>query len=88
MAVVLPVHASWINQIEIHFSILERKVLTPNDFADLPEVRDHIMRFGKEFSRHAEPFGWTFTRKDLRELMTKLRRPKAALRVVVKGRAA
>jgi hypothetical protein len=88
VAVVLPVHASWINQIEIYFSILERKVLTPNDFADLPEVRDHIMRFGREFSRHAEPFDWTFTRKDLRELMTKLRRPKAALRVVVKGRAA
>lgn len=88
VAVVLPVHASWINQIEIYFSILERKVLTPNDFADLPEVRDHIMRFGKEFSRHAEPFDWTFTRKDLRELMTKLKKPKAALRVVVKGRAA
>ena len=88
VAVVLPVHASWINQIEIYFSILERRVLTPNDFADLPEVRDHIMRFGKEFSRHAEPFDWTFTRKDLRELVTKLRRPKAALRMVVKGRAA
>ena len=88
VAVVLPVHASWINQIEIYFSILERKVLTPNDFADLPEVRDQIMRFGKDFSRHAEPFDWTFTRKDLRELMTKLKKPKAALRVVVKGKAA
>ena len=88
VAVILPVHASWINQIEIYFSILERKVLTPNDFADLREARDHIVRFGQEFSRHAEPFEWAFTRKDLRELMTKLKKPKAALRVVVQGKAA
>jgi hypothetical protein len=31
----LPIHASWVNQIEISFSILQRKALTPNDFADL-----------------------------------------------------
>lgn len=88
VAVVLPVHASWLNQIEIYFSILQRKVLTPNDFADLTEVRDHLTRFGKEFSRHAEPFDWTFTRKDLRELMAKLKRPKTAIRVVIKRTAA
>lgn len=88
VAVVLPVHASWINQIEIYFSILERKVLTPNDFADLTQVRTNIMRFGKEFSRHAEPFQWTFTRHDLRALMTKLKEPKVTRRVAVKGRAA
>jgi hypothetical protein len=88
VAVVLPVHASWINQIEIYFSILERKVLTPNDFADLREARDHIRRFGQEFSRHAKPFEWAFTRRDLRELMNKLKKSKATLRVVAKGQAA
>jgi hypothetical protein len=88
VAVVLPVHASWLNQIEIYFSILGRKVLTPNDFADLREVRDHLTRFGQEFSRRAEPFDWSFTRKDLRVLMAKLKKPKAANRIASRGRAA
>ena len=34
----LPVHASWLNQIEVYFSVIQRKVLTPNDFLDLAEV--------------------------------------------------
>ena len=89
VAVTLPVHASWLNQIEIYFSILQRKVLTPNDFANLEETRDHLMRFGQEFSRHAEPFDWTFTRKNLRDLMAKLKKPKVALRMVIqKSKAA
>jgi hypothetical protein len=88
VAVVLPVHASWLNEIEIYFSILERKVLTPNDFADLKEVRDNLTRFGQEFSRRAEPFDWSFTRKDLRELVAKLKKTKAAAPVTARGRAA
>ncbi len=35
----LPVHASWLNQIEIYFSVIQGKVLTPNDFADLAQVQ-------------------------------------------------
>jgi hypothetical protein len=35
-----PVHASWLNQVEIYFSIIQRKALTPNDFADLEAVRE------------------------------------------------
>jgi hypothetical protein len=88
VAVNLPVHASWLNQIEIYFSILQRKVLTPNDFADLAQARDNIMRFGREFNAHAGPFNWTFTRADLHALMTKLKRPRVPLRVVVERRAA
>ena len=38
LLVQLPVHASWLNQVEIYFSVIQRKVLTPNDFADLAEV--------------------------------------------------
>jgi hypothetical protein len=34
----LPAHASWLNQVEIYFSVVQIKVLTPNDFADLAEV--------------------------------------------------
>lgn len=72
VAVVLPVHASWLNQIEIYFSILERKALTPNDFRGLADVADRIHAFGKLFMRSAEPFNWRFTREDLRALLKKL----------------
>ena len=37
-----PVHASWLNQIEIYFSIIQRKVLTPNDFPCLGEVAQRL----------------------------------------------
>jgi hypothetical protein len=43
----LPVHASWLNQIEIYFSIVQRKALTPNDFASLPDLARHLMDFGQ-----------------------------------------
>jgi hypothetical protein len=71
-AVFLPVHASWLNQIEIYFSILERKALTPNDLADLPQARDRLLGFGEEFRRRAEPFDWNFTRDDLRRWLKQL----------------
>ena len=35
-----PVHASWLNQCEIYFSVVQRKVVTPNDFSDLAEVEN------------------------------------------------
>lgn len=72
VAVVLPVHASWLNQIEIYFSILQRKALTPNDFRSLADVADRIHRFEKLFMRSAEPFNWRFTREDLRALLKKM----------------
>ncbi len=68
-----PVHASWLNQIEIHFSIVQRKVLTPNDFRSLGEVKDRLAGFGEHYQRVAEPFRWKFTRDDLRRLLSKLR---------------
>ena len=40
-----PIHASWLNQIEIYFSIVQRKALTPNDFSCLNEVEDRLLRF-------------------------------------------
>ena len=67
-----PVHASWLNQIEIYFSIVQRKVLTPNDFASLAEVEDRLLRFQDHYERAATPFEWTFTRQDLAALLTKL----------------
>ena len=41
----LPIHASWLNQVEIYFSILQRKAINPNDFADLDQLAERIMAF-------------------------------------------
>jgi DDE superfamily endonuclease len=61
----LPIHASWLNQIEIYFSILQRKVLTPNDFADLAAVEERLTAFAALYNDTAVPFNWRFTRADL-----------------------
>jgi hypothetical protein len=67
-----PVHASWLNQIEVYFSIIQRKVLTPNDFTSLAEVEDRLLRFQAHYEQVATPFQWTFTRQDLANLMEKI----------------
>lgn len=68
----LPKHASWLNQIEIYFSIVQRKVLTPNDFADLAEAKARLLAFERRYEEAAEPFEWKFTRQDLRRLMDRI----------------
>ena len=67
-----PVHASWLNQIEIYFSILQRKVLTPNDFKSMSELSERIEKFERYFESIAKPFEWKFNRDDLSKLMKKL----------------
>jgi hypothetical protein len=68
----LPVHASWLNQAEILFSIIQRKALTPNDFATLPELARHLMDFAQHYRNIARPFQWTFTRTDLERVLNKI----------------
>jgi len=75
----LPVHASWLNQIEIYFSILQRKVLTPNDFRSLTVLTKSILEFQERYEQMAEPFQWKFTRDDLADMMTKLSSPSVSL---------
>ena len=58
-------HAIWLNQIEIYFSIIQRKVLTPNDCTSLGELADRIIHFGRRYSALGQPFAWCFTRHDL-----------------------
>ena len=65
VAIHLPVHASWLNQIEIYFSIVQRKVLTPNDIADRKELRQRLVRFEQYHNQSARPMAWTFTRRKL-----------------------
>ena len=60
-----PVHASWLNQIELYFSILQRKVLTPNDLDSLHDLIERIGAFGERYSTLGKPFAWTFTRQEL-----------------------
>lgn len=67
-----PVHASWLNQIEIYFSIVQRKALTPNDSASLEEVQERLLRFQDYYESIATPFEWKFTRDDLADLLKKL----------------
>jgi hypothetical protein len=67
-----PVRASWLNQIEIYFSIVERKALTPNDFPSRAAVADRLRQFEIHFEQIARPFEWKFTRKDLATFLAKL----------------
>ncbi|WP_405682092.1 IS630 family transposase [Streptomyces sp. NBC_00057] len=67
-----PVHASWVNQIEIFFSIVQRKVVTPNDFTDLDQVRDRLRGFEDRYNATAQPFQWRFTTTDLDDLLARL----------------
>ena len=68
-----PVHASWLNQIEIYFSVLQRKVLTPNDFGSLAELAERLYGFERYYESIATPFEWKFTRQDLAALLEKLK---------------
>jgi hypothetical protein len=70
-----PVHASWLNQIEIYFSIVQRKVLTPNDFDSLAALEDRLLRFQDRYQQIAQPFQWRFTREDLATLLFKIQSP-------------
>jgi DDE superfamily endonuclease len=67
-----PIHASWLNQIEIYVSILQRTALTPNEFADLDAVAARIAAFEDHYRQIAQPFEWTFTRAKLDALLARL----------------
>jgi len=67
-----PVHASWLNQAEIYHSIIQRKVLAPNDFANTAEVARTLNAFEHHYNQSAEPFEWNFTKQDLAELLARL----------------
>jgi DDE superfamily endonuclease len=67
-----PVHASWLNQVEIYFSIIQRKVLTPNDFASLEEVEQRLRLYEELSNREPRPFDWKFDRAALQVFLKKL----------------
>jgi hypothetical protein len=67
-----PIHASWLNQIEIYFSIVQRKALTPNDFSSLTALEERLLAFERHYQEVARPFQWRFTRRDLHKLLHRL----------------
>jgi hypothetical protein len=75
-----PVNASWLNQVEVYFSLLQRKVLTPNDSANLQELELRIRLYEELTNREPQPFDWQFTKYDLFDLLQRLARKEAASR--------
>jgi len=71
----LPIHASWLNQVEIYFSVLQRKAISPVDFADLDALAERILAFQSRYNTSARPSDWTFTRTDLRALADRMDMP-------------
>jgi hypothetical protein len=67
-----PVHASWLNQVEIYFSLVQRKVLTPNDFADLQEIELRLRLYEELTNSQPRAFHWKFTKYDLFNLLQRL----------------
>jgi hypothetical protein len=74
-----PVHASWLNQVEIYFSIIQRKVLTPNDFASLAEVEERLQLYEELTNREPRPFDWKFNREKLTKFLERLEARRAAV---------
>jgi transposase len=68
----LPVHASWLNQVEIYFSVVQRKLLTPDNFADTADLATKITAFEQRYNHAARPFDWRFGRTDLNRLLTRI----------------
>ena len=67
-----PVHASWLNQVEVVFSVVQRKVVSPNDFHDLAQIEDRLSAFEIRYNATASPFDWKFTADDLNDLLARI----------------
>jgi transposase len=67
-----PVHASWLNQVEIFFSIVQKKVISPNDFASLDDLSARLLAFTGRYNQTARPFNWKYTAADLARTLDKI----------------
>jgi transposase len=63
--VYVPKHTSWLNQVEIWFSILVRRVIKRGNFASVDALRERILAFVAYFNHTAKPFRWTYTGRPL-----------------------
>ena len=60
-----PTHASWLNQVELFFSILERRLLRRGEFDSVDHLAERIIAFIKDYNRRAAPFRWTYDGRPL-----------------------
>jgi transposase len=67
-----PVHASWLNQVEIFFSIIQKKVVSPNDFPSLEKLSGTLLAFVDRYNQTAKPFSWKYTADDLKDLLRRI----------------
>jgi transposase len=67
-----PVHASWLNQIEIFFSVIQKKVVSPNDFPSLERLSETLLAFVGRYDKTARPFSWKYTADDLKDLLRRI----------------
>ena len=67
-----PVHASWLNQVEIFFSIIQKKVVSPNDFSSLEKLSETLLAFVDRYNKTAKPFSWKYTAGDLKDLLRRI----------------
>ncbi|MGH3199763.1 MAG: IS630 family transposase [Streptosporangiaceae bacterium] len=67
-----PVHASWLNQVEIFFSVIQKKVVSPNDFPSLKKLSETLLAFVGRYNQTAEPFNWKYTAGDLKDLLRRI----------------
>lgn len=65
-------HASWLNQVEVIFSVIQRKVIKPSDIGDAAALAARLTRFQARYNTTARPFDWKFTRANLTDLCRRL----------------
>jgi transposase len=68
----LPVHASWLNQVEVVFSVIQRKVIKPSDIGDADALAARLLAFQHRYNTTARPFDWKFTRAGVDDLMRRI----------------
>jgi hypothetical protein len=73
VAVFLPTHASWLNQIELYLSIVQRKVLTPMEADNAEVLTKRVLDFQDYYQERAQPFSWKFTAADLKNRLDALK---------------
>jgi len=66
------VHASWLNQVEIVFSVIQKKVITPSDFASTSTLSQTLLAFVGRYNLTARPFNWKFSADDLTALLRRI----------------
>ena len=66
--VFLPKHTSWLNQIEIVFGVIMRKVVRRGNFTSVADLKRKILRYIRLYQKAAKPFQWKYS--DVRKRIT------------------